>query len=318
MRIKSFLKLVEIQTKVASVVPFFLGLAYVYYNFGKFNLINSLVMFFGMIIFDMTVTALNNYFDFKRAVKKDGYNYEVHNSIVQFGLKEAVVLFTIIFMLIVAVALGLYLVYLTDYIVLLLGVVCFGVGIIYSYGPLPVSRTPLGEIFSGVTMGLLIPFITVYINAADAGIVELSLNKFVLSGSIDLWIVLGLIIACAPPVFGIANIMLANNTCDIEDDVANKRFTLAVLIGRPKSIVLLKVLFYASYAAIVAGVAMRVLPLVSLLVLITMIPVSKHIKAFAANPTKKDTFGLIVLCFLLINVALVLSIGAGILINVFI
>ena len=317
MKLKSFLKLVEIRTKVASVVPFFLGLGYVYYNFGKLNLINSLVMFFAVIIFDMTVTALNNYFDYKRAERKEGYNYEVHNSIVQFGLKEGVVLFTIIFMLVLAVALGLYLVYLTDYIVLLLGVICFGVGIIYSYGPLPVSRTPLGEIFSGVTMGFLIPFITVYINAYDIGFLQIYLHKFVLSGSIDLAAIFGLAIACAPVVFGIANIMLANNTCDIEDDIINKRFTLAVLIGRMKSIILLKALFYASYVLIVLGAILGVLPIVSLLVLITLFPVAKNIKAFAANPSKKDTFHLIVLCFLLINVPLLLSFGLGILVNIF-
>lgn len=317
MKVKSFLKLVEIQTKVASVIPFFVGVAFVLYKFDGLNLLNTLVMFASMIIFDMTVTATNNYFDYKRAVKKHGYNYEVHNSIVQYGLKESTVLTIIIIMFILSTALGIYLVYLTDYIVLLIGVVCFGIGIIYSYGPLPISRTPFGEIFSGGTMGFLIPFITIYVNALDKGILKLELSKNMLNGSVDVLLLLSIIIVTIPSVFCIANIMLANNICDIEDDLENKRYTLPVLIGRQKSIVLLKALFYLSYAAIIAGTVFRVLPLYSLLVWLTIIPVYKNIKLFEANPTKKDTFGLVVANFLTINVPLIFTIFIGYAINHF-
>ena len=69
MKIKAFLKLVEIQTKVASVIPFFTTLLYVLYSTKQLNVRNMVVMFFSMVIFDMTVTALNNYYDYKSAEK---------------------------------------------------------------------------------------------------------------------------------------------------------------------------------------------------------------------------------------------------------
>jgi len=310
-KIKSFLKLVEIQTKVASVIPFLIGLAYTLYNFGKLNVLNTVIMFLAMIIFDMTVTAANNFFDYKRAIKKHGYNYEVHNSIVQNDLKEGRVLETIVAMFILSMALGIYLVYLTDYIVLILGIVCFGIGIIYSYGPLPISRTPFGEIFSGTTMGFLIPFITVYINTIGKGFIGFSLDKITLNGSVNLAMLLGIIAVTIPSIFCIANIMLANNICDADDDLENQRYTLPVLIGRQKSLFLLKVLFYLSYAAIIVAVVFRAIPIYSLLVLLTIISVQKKIKLFQANPTKKDTFSLIVASFLTINVPLILTILAG-------
>ena len=72
MKIKAFLKLVEIQTKVASVIPFFTALLYVLYSTKQINTLNMVIMFFSMIIFDMTVTALNNYGDYSRAIKKHG------------------------------------------------------------------------------------------------------------------------------------------------------------------------------------------------------------------------------------------------------
>ena len=315
MKLKSFLNLVEIQTKVASVVPFFIGLAYIIYNFAKVNILSTIVMFVSMFIFDMTVTAMNNYFDYKRAVKKHGYNYEVHNSIVQFGLKKSTVLAAIIVMFVLSVSLGILLVYLTDYIVLLLGIICFVVGITYSYGPIPISRTPFGEIFSGGIMGFFIPFITIYINIMDKEIINLSLKGYTLYGSLDLLVILVIITVSLPAIFCIANIMLANNICDVEDDFENRRYTLPILVGKQKAIVLLKVLFYLSYVAIVLGTILKVLPIYSLLVLLTIIPVQKKINLFKANPTKKDTFGLIVANFLTINVSLVLSIFIGVVVD---
>ncbi|HML68176.1 MAG TPA: 1,4-dihydroxy-2-naphthoate polyprenyltransferase [Clostridia bacterium] len=313
MKIKAFLKLVEIQTKVASVIPFLTALLYVLYSTKQLNALNTIIMFFSMLIFDMTVTALNNYYDYKRAEKKHGYNYEVHNSIVQYQLKSGTVKAVIIMMIVISAALGLLLVYRTNYITLLLGAACFAIGIAYSYGPLPISRTPFGEIFSGLTMGLGIPFITYYINVFDKNVLSLSLVSHSFSLSFDVYQIAGILLVSLPAVFCIANIMLANNICDIEDDLPNKRYTLPIVVGKEKAITLLKILFALAYVAIVGAVVLRALPLYSLLTLLTIIPLAKNVKAFVANPTKKDTFGAIVGSFVLINVALALTIGLGVL-----
>lgn len=313
MKIKAFLKLVEIQTKVASVIPFMTALVYVLYSTGRLNAVNMVVMFFSMLIFDMTVTALNNYFDYKRAEKKHGYNYEIHNSIVQYQLKISTVRVVIIIMIVVSAALGLLLVYLTNIITLVLGAACFAIGIVYSYGPMPISRTPFGEIFSGLTMGLGIPFITYFINVFDQNVLNISLVSNTFSLSFDLYQIVGICLISLPAVFGIANIMLANNICDMEDDLPNKRYTLPIVVGKERAIVLLKILFALAYAAIVAAVVLGVLPLYSLLTLLTIIPLTKNIKRFTANPTKKDTFGAIVGSFVMITVSLIITIGLGVL-----
>ena len=313
MKIKAFLKLVEIQTKVASVIPYFTALLYVLYSTKRLNAVNMIIMFFSMVIFDMTVTALNNYFDYQRAEKKHGYNYEIHNSIVQYQLKTSTVKATIFIMVLISAALGLLLVFRTNLVTLLLGAACFAIGFAYSYGPLPISRTPFGEIFSGLTMGLGIPFITYYINVFNQGVVNISLQSRVFALSFDAYQIAGIILVSLPAVFGIANIMLANNICDIEDDLPNKRYTLPIVVGREKAITLLKILFALAYVAILAAVALRVLPLYALLTLLTIIPLRKNVKRFSANPTKKDTFGLIVGSFVMITVSLMITILLGIL-----
>jgi 1,4-dihydroxy-2-naphthoate octaprenyltransferase len=219
----------------------------------------------------------------------------------------------IIIMIVVSAALGLLLVYLTNIITLVLGAACFAIGIVYSYGPMPISRTPFGEIFSGLTMGLGIPFITYFINVFDQNVLNISLVSNTVSLSFDLYQIVGICLVSLPAVFGIANIMLANNICDMEDDLPNKRYTLPIVVGKERAIVLLKILFALAYAAIVAAVVLGVLPLYSLLTLLTIIPLTKNIKRFTANPTKKDTFGAIVGSFVMITVSLIITIGLGVL-----
>src|SRR5699024_10877371 len=65
-------------------------------------------------------------------------------------------------MTVVAAIMGLYLVYVTGLPLLWMGMFCFAVGIFYSSGPRPLSSLPLGEFFSGVTMGFVISLICDY------------------------------------------------------------------------------------------------------------------------------------------------------------
>lgn len=117
---RAFLKLVEIQTKIASVTPFIWSIIFTGYYFGSLRLDLLLIFFASMLAFDMFTTALNNYLD-KRAKKRHGYNYEEHNAIVRYGMSEKKVLLIIAVLFIAAAAFGLLLFSRTDAIVLLLG-----------------------------------------------------------------------------------------------------------------------------------------------------------------------------------------------------
>ncbi|MFR3910573.1 MAG: UbiA family prenyltransferase [Clostridium paraputrificum] len=173
MGITSFFRLVEIQTKVASVIPYILGTVFALYKFDNFNAKQAVLFFLSMIVFDMTTTAINNYVDYTKAIKKEGFGYEEHNAITKYGLKPKRVLGIIITMLIISATLGIMLFLNTDIAILIIGVVCFGIGIFYSFGPIPISRTPFGEIFSGLTMGFFITFLAVYIHIFDQGVLNI-------------------------------------------------------------------------------------------------------------------------------------------------
>ncbi|MGL4798687.1 MAG: 1,4-dihydroxy-2-naphthoate polyprenyltransferase [Cellulosilyticaceae bacterium] len=316
MPISSFLKLVEIQTKVASVIPYLLGTLYAFFAFDTFRPLNALLMFASLFIFDMTTTAINNYIDFAKAVKKDGYGYECHNAIVRDELHPRTVRFTIYGMLFLAALLGVILFLRTNWIVLLLGIFSFLVGIFYSFGPIPISRTPFGEIFSGLTMGFLIPFIAIYIHIYDQDLITLGLAPSHFTLSFNITLLLSLFIVTLPLVVGIANIMLANNICDMEDDIINKRYTLPIYIGREAALHVFAALYYIGFIAIALGILLQLLPLTSILTFLALKPIVGHIQQFKACQSKAETFILAVKNFVLLGSLYVLTLLLGILINI--
>jgi len=109
--------------------------------------------------------------------------------------------------------------------------------------------------------------------------------------------------------------MLANNICDVEEDILNNRFTLPYYIGKPMALKLFKLLYYVGYTDIVVLVMLKVMPLTYLLILLTFIPVNKNINLFYNKPIKRKTFILSVKNFVLMNISQIIIISIMILIN---
>ncbi|SKA79120.1 1,4-dihydroxy-2-naphthoate octaprenyltransferase [Caloramator quimbayensis] len=285
MKVNSFLKLVEIQTKIASVIPFLLGTIYAVYRFKSFNVINFIFMFVSLITFDMATTAINNYYDYKRAVKKHGYNYEMHNGIVKYNLTETSVKITIFALLLCATSFGIMLFLNTNIIVLIIGIISFAVGIFYSFGPVPISRMPLGEIFSGIFMGFVIVFLSVFIQVDDK-ILNLIYHNGFLTLNMNLKEIIYIFLISIPTINCISNVMLANNICDIDDDLVNKRYTLPIYLGKEKSLLIFKIAYYVVYIDIILLIILGIVPVFSIITLLTFSIINKNIKLFNEKQTK--------------------------------
>lgn len=306
-----FLRLVEIQTKAASLIPLLMGTLYAVYRFHTFQPVHFALMLLSLLTFDMTTTAINNYYDYKKAARKHGYGYETHNPIVKYGMNPRAVLALIILMFLIAVAAGIMLFLQTGWLLLLLGGLSFAVGILYSFGPIPISRMPLGEIFSGLFMGFVIIFVSAYVHAGDK-LASLTLEGGAVSLQIQLLEVLLIFLISIPAIFGIANIMLANNICDMEEDIENKRYTLPIYIGKPAALLLFRMLYYAAYADLIILAFLGVHPLILVIVLATVIPVHRNIRQFSQQPTKQFTFRLAVKNFILTNMARIVALGMAV------
>ena len=213
--------------------------------------------------------------------------------------RSSTVQFTILVLLLIAIVSGLLLFLNTSIVVLLIGMLSFAVGILYSFGPVPISRTPLGEIFSGFTMGFIITLLSVYIHVVDLNILSVLIDNGMVGIHLNLKELIYIFLISIPPVMGIANIMLANNICDIEEDRANNRFTLPIYIGKENALKVFKASYYIVYVNIVLLLLLRVVPVLSVISLFTLIPVYKHIKIFYEKQSKAETFVLSVKNFVL-------------------
>ena len=274
--INKFFNYIEIRTKITSTFAFLMTMAYLFYIKQSINLELTLVFFAAMFIFDLTTTAINNYIDTK-----------TNQQVLVYTRKTAK---NIIFILLgLSTALGLYLAYRTDIIIFILGAICFTCGIFYTFGPVPISRQPLGELFSGLFYGLFIPFILLYINMPEDTFLSLKISLETISLDISVVPILTILLLSIAPICTTANIMLANNICDLERDVAVKRYTLPYYLGH-KAVYLFAALNYLAYLGIILMVAFKILSPICLLSLLTIFPVQRNINTFLKIQDKETTF----------------------------
>ena len=284
--LKRFSDFIEIRTKITSMFAFLMTIAILLYMNRTINWKLTILFFTAMFLFDLTTTAINNYIDTKN-------NHEL----LQFNRRTALIIIYVLF--IVSTGLGLYLAYLTDIVILLVGGICFLCGVFYTYGPLPISRQPLGEVISGIFYGLLIPFILFYINTPKGTILLLNIKLESISLELKIVPIITLLLISIIPFCTTANIMLANNICDLEKDIAVKRHTLPYFIGK-KALYLYAGLYYLSYIAIITMVSFKILSPICLLSLLTICIVQRNIKDFFVKQDKATTFILTIKNYILI------------------
>ena len=285
-----FLTFVEIKTKITSVLTFLFVLTFFWQQKLSVDIAKTLLFFCGMFVFDLTATAINNYND----TKKNGQALTIER-------KKA--LFLMILLFVISTAIGFWLVALTDIFVLILGGICFMVGVLYSYGPVPFSHTPLGEILSGFFYGFMIPLILFYINLPELFMVNIIGNNitFVLSAHN----ILSLLLLSVIPFCLTANIMLANNICDLEQDKAVGRYTLPAFIGKKAAVGLFVALYIIVFATIPVCVLLERLHPITILCLGVVPFVWKKVNLFIKHQSKRETFVVSVFTFVAVLVPLI-------------
>lgn len=283
-----FLRFVDIRTKFTSMLPVCLGVGFSIYYFEAFNLLNTLVFFIAAAFLDFSTTAINVLIDYRTAATEE-FRKE-HNIIGIENIPESLVVKYIYGMLTFSFLLGLFLVFRTNLVLLLIGIVCFMIGIFYTYGPIPISRMPLGELLSGPPLGFGIILIAVLLNAPDQLILDLSFDQsiFLLQG--DWYALLAIFFVSLPQVMLISNIVLANNICDLEQDLENKRYTLVHHIGVEKSIRLYNGLTYGAYVALAVPIIFGWLPPIMIALYATLLYVREQVKLFNEKQIKAETF----------------------------
>src|SRR5690606_31432202 len=110
----------------------------------------------------------------------------IGGTIVRDGIQPKTVLRLALIFYGIALLLGLYICMVSSWWIAVVGLICMLFGYLYTGGPLPISSTPFGEVFSGLLMGTVIIGISYFIQTG-------TINSFVIFISIPVAIFIGCI-----------------------------------------------------------------------------------------------------------------------------
>ena len=284
--LQKFNALVQIQTIIISALPYIIGSVMASYYYHNFNLVYSLWLFLAVICFHLAVNGHNQYTDYTRY--KQNHITSYNNILEKFNITKSWARKIIIILTLISAIIGITLSIKVGWIILLIGILSYLIGYCYSGGPYPILKTPFGEPASGITMGYNITFLGLYINMYNV-------HPF------DNFFWAKAIIVAGPAIFVIANVMLANNICDVAEDVKIGRKTLPYYTGRKTALTILCCYYVLAYIFLILGIVLKYLPVITLGSLLTIPLVYHTTKTFVKNPHKESTF-----TGILVNVLLVL------------
>ena len=284
--LQKFKALVQIQTIIISALPYIIGSVMASYYYHNFNLVYSLWLFLAVICFHLAVNGHNQYTDYSRY--KQNHITSYNNILEKFNITKSWARKIIIILTLISAIIGITLSIKVGWIILLIGILSYLIGYCYSGGPYPILKTPFGEPASGITMGYNITFLGLYINMYNV-------HPF------DNFFWAKAIIVAGPAIFVIANVMLANNICDVAEDVKIGRKTLPYYTGRKTALTILCGYYVLAYIFLILGIVLKYLPVITLGSLLTIPLVYHTTKTFVKNPHKESTF-----TGILVNVLLVL------------
>ncbi len=197
------------KTLWAGISPVIIGTAMAFAD-NSGHILSALCAFTGAVLIQIGTNFANDYFDYKKGADSEERTGPMR--VTQAGLvKPSIMKFAFIITFLLAVLPGLYLVLRGGWPILLIGLLSFLFGILYTGGPYPLGYNGLGEIFVLLFFGLIAVGGTYYVQA-------LEINRTAVIAGIS------------PGLFSSA-ILAVNNLRDIKQDRKSGKKTLAVRYG---------------------------------------------------------------------------------------
>ena len=222
---KIWWELIRPHTLTAAFVPVLLGTVIALLEDGV-NWLLFAAMMIASILIQAATNLFNEYYDFKRGLDTEE-SVGIGGGIVRHGMTPKLIMTLALSMYAIALILGIYICAASSWWLAAVGLVCMLVGYLYTGGPLPISYTPFGELFSGLFMGFLIILIAFFIQTG-----------YVSSTAILIAIPSGILV-------GLIN--LSNNLRDHDGDKAHGRKTMPVVMGRKNALTFMAIMFAFSY-----------------------------------------------------------------------
>ena len=236
--IQEIIPLTRPRTLAAALGPTILGAAFSYYAFGATHgtglaIFHTVLIFLAVVTAQIVANLWNEYKDFKSGLDA-GQKVGNAGSITRGAITPELIVTMIKVLMVVPIIIGLYLSATITWYYIPAGFLCILISFLYSGGPKPISRTPFGEISSGIAMGFAIVLITGYAWTRD------------LSST--------LLIPAIPSTLLVGSIMLTNNIRDIRNDERHGRRTLPIVLGRERALSLMSIMYLFNFIWILAWI----------------------------------------------------------------
>lgn len=251
-------RLLRPHTLTAAFVPVFVGTMLAYID-QPIHISLFLAMLLASILIQAATNMFNEYYDHARGLDNED-SVGIGGTIVRDGILPKKVLNLALSFFGIAILLGIYICIQSSWWIAGIGLVCMLFGYLYTGGPFPIAYTPFGELFAGFFMGTVIIGISYFIQTA-----EVTANM--------IWISI-------PVAIFIGCIMLSNNIRDLDGDKENGRRTIAIFLGQQNAVRFLAVLFFIAYGLTIAYIIVGILPLWSIITLLSTIKAIHVIKKF--------------------------------------
>jgi len=247
----------------ASIVPVLVGSAVAFATLREIPRPDLLLaMLVASVLIQIATNMFNEYFDFKHGLDTL-QTVGIAGAIVRGLVPASTVFKAATACYVIALVLGLYIVFRTSPVVLLLGLASAAGGYLYTGGPRPIAYTPFGELEVFIFMGPVIVGLAYFIQA----------GSFAPSA---IW-------ASLPVACLVAAILLANNVRDVVADGRVGRRTVPVVLGRKAGLGVFVALVAGAYVVATAAVALGFLPLSALLPLLTIPMPFRLVRLYAAT-----------------------------------
>ena len=158
---KIWWELIRPHTLTAAFVPVLLGTIIALLE-DTVNWLLFAAMMLASILIQAATNLFNEYYDFKRGLDT-AESIGIGGGIVRHGMTPKLIMTLALIMYGISILLGVYICAESSWWLAVIGLCCMLVGYLYTGGPLPISSTPFGELFSGLFMGCFIILIAFFI-----------------------------------------------------------------------------------------------------------------------------------------------------------
>ncbi len=297
---KLWAKAVRAPFFTASVISVILGAIIAWNITGEFHLLNFILVVLGIILIHAGTNLINDYFDHKANLDEINVNHTPFSGgsrvIQDKEISPKTMLIVGLATFFVAALIGFYLNGITKgNVVLYIGIAGFFIGYFYTAKPLKLGYTMFGEFITFIACGPLVVYGAFYVMAQEHAIQPLI-------ASVPIGLLVGLI-------------LFINEFPDYAADKKVGKKTIVVAFGKMKSIKIYHFFMLFNYVWVVLAVTMKLLPLYSLVIFLTLPITIKAMTVAGKNyenikellPANAATIGLHLIFGILLNLGFVLD-----------